>query len=194
MTTGPQSGITDLLIQLSQGRREALDQLLPIVYNELRAVARRHLGGERPGHTLNTTALVHETYLKLVNVRQVQWRDRAHFFAMAGRLMRRILIDYARTRKRDKRGGERVAVSLDEAMAVAPERIEDLVAIDDALTRLEKESERQARVVECRCFAGLSVEETAEALGASEATIKRDWAFARAWLNRELGEGPESSF
>jgi RNA polymerase sigma factor (TIGR02999 family) len=116
VTTGHPTGITDLLIQLSQGRREALDQLVPIVYNELRAVAHRHLGAERAGHTLNTTALVHETYLKLVNVRQVQWRDRAHFFAMAGRLMRRILIDYARARKRDKRGGELVAVSLDEAM------------------------------------------------------------------------------
>ena len=189
MTIGQSSEITNLLIQLSQGRREALDQLLPIVYNELRVVAHRHLGGERSGHTLNTTALVHETYLKLVDIRQMQWRDRAHFFAMAGRLMRRILIDYARARKRDKRGGDLVAVTLDEAMGdgLLAARIDDLLAVDDALARLESENERQARVIECRCFAGLSVEETAEALGTSVATVKRDWAFARAWLNRELG-------
>jgi len=192
VTTGPPSEITDLLIQLSQGRREALDQLVPIVYNELRAVAHRHLGAERAGHTLNTTALVHETYLKLVNVRHVQWRDRAHFFAMAGRLMRRILIDYARARKRDKRGGDPVAVSLDEAMGVSLGRPDDLIALDDALARLEAQNERQARVIECRCFVGLSVEETAEGLGTSPATVKRDWAFARAWLNRELGAGSSS--
>lgn len=192
MTTGHPSEITQLLIQLSQGRGDALDQLLPIVYNELRAVAHRQLGGERPGHTLSTTALVHETYLKLVNVRQVQWRDRAHFFAMAGRLMRRILIDYARARKRDKRGGDLAAVTLDEGMIVSPERLDELVAVDDALTRLEQQSERHARVIECRCFAGLSVEETAVALGVSEATVKRDWVLARAWLNREFGPGSGS--
>jgi RNA polymerase sigma factor (TIGR02999 family) len=189
--TSQPSEITQLLVQLSQGKREALDELVPIVYDQLRAVAHRHLVAERSGHTLNTTALVHETYLKLINVRQVQWRDRAHFFAMAGRLMRRVLIDYARAKKRDKRGGDLCAVSLDEEMGVLPNRVDDLLAVDDALARLEAESERQARVVECRCFAGLSVEETAAALGASEATVKRDWAFARAWLNRELG--PESS-
>jgi RNA polymerase sigma factor (TIGR02999 family) len=181
------SEITALLIQLSQGRREALDQLMPVVYEELRSLAQAQLRGERPGHTLNTTALVHEAYLKLVHVQRVQWRDRAHFFAMSARLMRRILIDHARARRREKRGGDAVAVTLDEQLALEPGRADDLVALDDALTRLEALSERQARVVEYRCFAGLSLEETAAVLETSPATVKRDWAFARAWLNRELG-------
>lgn len=183
---GESSEITQLLLQLSGGRGEALDQLIPMVYQELRSVAHGQLGGERPGHTLNTTALVHEAYLKLVNIRQVQWRDRAHFFAMASRLMRRILIDYARARKREKRGGDLVPVPLEEAFGVSGDRADDLVALDDALTRLEAISPRQCRVVEYRCFAGLSVEETAVVLESSPATVKRDWAFARAWLNREL--------
>jgi RNA polymerase sigma factor (TIGR02999 family) len=190
---GDTSEITRLLLQLSEGRREALDRLMPVVYEELRSVARRQLRHERAGHTLNTTALVHEAYLKLINVREVQWRDRAHFFAMAARVMRRILIDYARTRRREKRGGDAVAVTLDDALGLSAERADDLVALDDALTRLETISERQARVVEYRCFAGLSVEETATVLQTSPATVKRDWAFARAWLNRELdpsGGGP----
>lgn len=184
---GEPSEITQLLLQLSLGRREALDRLMPVVYDELRSVAQAQLRGERPGHTLNTTALVHEAYLKLINVREVQWRDRAHFFAMAARLMRRILIDYARARKRDKRGGDIVPVTLEETLAVSGDRADDLVALDDALARLELISDRQCRVVEFRCFAGLSVEETAEVLETSPATVKRDWAFARAWLNRELG-------
>jgi RNA polymerase sigma factor (TIGR02999 family) len=185
------SEITQLLLQLSVGRREALDRLMPMVYAELRSMAHRHLRGERPGHTLNTTALVHEAYLKLVNVQQVQWRDRAHFFAMAARLMRRILIDYARTRKRDKRGGDdAVVVTLDEALDLAAERADELVALDEALVRLEAISERPCRVIEYRCFGGLSVEETAAVLETSPATVKRDWAFARAWLNRELASGP----
>jgi RNA polymerase sigma factor (TIGR02999 family) len=186
---GEPSEITQLLLQLTLGRREALDRLMPVVYDELRSVAQAQLRRERPGHTLNTTALVHEAYLKLINVREVQWRDRAHFFAMAARLMRRILIDYARARKRDKRGGDVVPVTLEETLAVSGDRADDLVALDDALARLEQISDRQCRVVEFRCFAGLSVEETAEVLETSPATVKRDWAFARAWLNRELGPG-----
>jgi len=186
---GEPSEITQLLLQLTLGRREALDRLMPVVYDELRSVAQAQLRGERPGHTLNTTALVHEANLKLINVREVQWRDRAHFFAMAARLMRRILIDYARARKRDKRGGDVVPVTLEESLAVSGDRADDLVALDDALARLEQISDRQCRVVEFRCFAGLSVEETAEVLETSPATVKRDWAFARAWLNRELGPG-----
>jgi RNA polymerase sigma factor (TIGR02999 family) len=178
--------ITHLLLQLTEGRREVLDQLMPVVYQELKSVAQAQLRRERPGHTLNTTALVHEAYLKLVNVEKVQWRDRAHFFAMAARMMRRILIDYARTRNRDKRGGGAVAVTLDESLELSGEQADDLVELDEALTRLESISQRQARVVEYRCFAGLSVEETAEVLDTSPATVKRDWAFARAWLNREL--------
>src|SRR2546427_626569 len=144
--------------------------------------------GTSAGHTLSTTALVHEAYLKLVNIHQVEWRDRAHFFAMAARLMRRILIDYARGKRREKRGGDAVQVQLTDAFDVpGPVAADDLVALDEALARLEAQSERQCRVVECRCFAGLSLEETAQTLGISVATVKRDWDFSRAWLNRELG-------
>jgi RNA polymerase sigma-70 factor (ECF subfamily) len=179
--------ITGLLHELSRGRPDVLERLMPIVYSELRRIAHAQLRGERPGHTLNTTALVHEAYLKLTNLRQVEWRDRAHFFAMAARLMRRILIDYARARKRDKRGGDAVHVPLGDAVDI-PGRVaaDDLLALDEALARLEAHSERQCRVVECRCFAGLTLEETAAALGISVATVKRDWTFSRAWLNREL--------
>jgi RNA polymerase sigma factor (TIGR02999 family) len=171
---------------LSCGHRDALDRLIPIVYEELRRIAHRRLQGERDGHTLNTTALVHEVYLKLVDVNRVEWRDRTHFFAMAARLMRRVLIDYARARKRKKRGGGSVTVPLDEAMGIAVTQPDGLIALEDALTRLEAKNARQCRVVECRCFVGLSIEETAEALSTSSATVKRDWAFCRAWLNREL--------
>jgi len=190
---GEAPSISQLLRDLSQGRREALDSLLPLVYEELRRIAHGQLRGERTGHTLNTTALVHETYLKLVKIEQVQWQDRAHFFAVAARLMRRILIDYARASKRDKRGGTAVHVTLDDGVDMAVSQAEDLLVLEEALTRLEELNERQCRVVECRSFAGMSVEETAAALGASPATIKRDWALARAWLNRELGDGPRTA-
>src|SRR5881628_304532 len=181
--------ITGLLRELSQGRAGVLDRLMPIVYDKLRRIAHAQLRGERPEHTLNTTALVNEAYLKLVNVRQVEWRDRAHFFAVAARLMRRILIDYARARQREKRGGDAVHVPLAEAQDIPLGRAaDDLLPLDEALARLETQSERQCRVVECRCFAGMTVEETAAALDTSPATVKRDWAFARAWLNRELGQ------
>jgi len=189
--------ITGLLRELSQGRPQALDRLMPIVYDELRRIAHEQLRGERPGHTLSTTALVHEAYLKLVNVRHVEWQDRAHFFAMAARLMRHILIDYARTKKREKRGHDAVHVPLAEASDVpVAATAEELLALDDALAHLEGHSERQCRIIECRCFAGLSLEETAAALGISVATVKRDWTFARAWLNRELAlsaGGPEAA-
>ena len=182
-----QHDVTAKLSELSAGRREAWDELMPIVYGELKRMAHRHLRGERPGHTLNTTAIVHEAYLKLVNIDQLQWRDRAHFFAMASRAMRRILIDHARTRSRDKRGGGWTKVTLDDAFMVAEERAEDLIALDEALTRLESVNERQCRVVECRFFGGMSIQETAEAIGISAASVKRDWMVTRAWLNRELG-------
>ena len=181
--------ISQLLHELAQGRPDALDRLMPAVYEELKRLAHAQLQNERPGHTLNTTALVHETYLRLAGIEQIQWKDRAHFFGVAGRLMRRVLIDYARARKRDKRGGERVRVSLGEGLEAPPDQAGALLALDDALVRLEAQSARLCRVVECRCFAGMSVEETAEALHTSPATVKRDWAFARAWLNRELGDG-----
>src|SRR6266545_1757425 len=180
--------ITGFLRELSQGRPEALGRLMPIVYGELRRIAHGQLRGERSSHTLSTTALVHEAYLKLVNVGQVEWRDRAHFFSMTARLMRHILIDYARTKKRDKRGHDAVHVPLAEAWDVpVSATAEELLALDEALAHLEGYSERQCRVVECRYFASLSLEETAAALGISVATVKRDWAFARAWLNREMG-------
>lgn len=184
---------TRLLRELSQGRRDALDDLMPVVYDELRRIAHAQLRRERPGHTLSTTAVVHEAYLRLVHIDQVEWQDRAHFFAMASRVMRRILIDYARTRKRDKRGGDAVQVPLAEALDVPVQQAEDLLALNEALERLEAASERQCRVVEYRCFGGLSVEETATVLGTSPATVKRDWAFSRAWLNRELRPSGETT-
>ena len=180
------TNVTTLLRQLSQGQRGALDRLMPVVYDELRRLAHGQLRNERPGHTLGTTGLVHEAYLRLVDVDQVRWQDRAHFRAMAARMMRRVLIDYARARKREKRGGEAIVVPLDEAMDVPIERAEEWIDLDEALTRLEAHSERQCRIVEYRCFAGMTIEETAETLGTSPATVKRDWAFARAWLNRAL--------
>jgi len=166
-----------------------LDQLVPIVYDELRHIAHRHLQDERPGHTLNTTALVHEAYLRLTEVERVQWQDRAHFVAVASRVMRRVLVDYARARGRDKRGGGAVPVPLIEALDVPAGQARDLTDLDEALERLEAVNERLCRVVECRCFGGMSVEETATALGISEATVKRDWTFSRAWLNRQLARG-----
>jgi len=184
MATGP--NISQLLHELSAGNREALDQLVPLVYDQLRHIAHGQMRGERTGHTLNTTGLVHETYLRLVKIDQVQWRDRAHFFAVSARVMRRILIDAARARKRDKRGGDAIQVPLDDALDLPVARPEDLEALEEALVRLEALNERHCRVVECRCFAGMSVEETATALGTSPATVKRDWALSRAWLNREL--------
>jgi RNA polymerase sigma-70 factor (ECF subfamily) len=179
--------ITELLRELSQGRPQALDRLVPIAYERLRAIAHAQLRRERPDHTLNTTALVNEAYLKLVNVRLVDWRDRAHFFAVAARLMRRILIDHARAQNRDKRRGHAVHVTLTDQLDIPIlTATDELLALDEALGRLEAQSERQCRVVECHCFAGMSLDETAAALGISAATVKRDWAFARAWLNREL--------
>jgi RNA polymerase sigma factor (TIGR02999 family) len=178
--------VTALLQQAAGGRTESLDRLIPIVYEELRRVAHAVLRGERPDHTLNTTALVHETYLKLVDLERVEWRDRAHFFAAAAGAMRRILIDHARTRNREKRGGGAVQVTLDEGVQAAIEVDEGLVALDDALTRLELVNPRHARLVENRFFAGLTMEETAEVLRVSLGTVKRDWSFCRAWLNREL--------
>jgi RNA polymerase sigma-70 factor (ECF subfamily) len=191
---GERADITGLLRELSQGRPEVLGQLMPVVYKELRRIAHAQLRRERPGQTLNTTALVHDAYIRLVDVRQVEWRDRGHFFAMAARLMRRVLIDYARAKKREKRGADAVHVPLVEALDVPVlSATDDLLALDEALVRLEARSERQCRVVECRCFAGMTVEETAAALGISVATVKRDWTFSRAWLNRDLASSDGGS-
>lgn len=179
--------VTRILQDATRGRRDAMDRVIPLIYDELRRIAQNHLSRERPDHTLTTTALVHEAYLRMVDIQEVHWQDRAHFFAMAARQMRRILIDHARRMGREKRGGDAVTVSLDEASDF-PVRPESLIHLDQALERLETANERQCRVVECRCFVGLSVAETAEVLGTSPTTVKRDWAFARAWLNRELSE------
>ena len=183
------SDVTLLLSELSGGRRQALDELMPIVYDELRTIAHLHLRDERTGHTLNTTALVHEAYVKLVDVTRIEWKGRAHFFAMASRAMRRILIDSARARKRMKRGGGVDALPLDEAVYLSNEEATDLLALDEALRRLEAIDPRQCRIIEYRFFSGLSLEETAELVDASVATVKRDWVAARAWLNRAL-DGP----
>lgn len=183
-TEGPE--VSELLHELSQGKPDALDRLIPVVYDELRRIAHGQLRGERSGHTLTTTALVHETYLRLVKMDRVGWRDRAHFYAVAAQCMRRVLIDYARARRREKRGGDPVQVPLSETLDALVWEPDDLLELEEALARLEALNARQCRVVECRCFSGLSVEETAVALDTSPATVKRDWAFARAWLNREL--------
>lgn len=185
--------VTQLLREFARGRRAAMDELVPVVYDELRRLAQHQLRTERPDHTLGATALVHEAYIRLVDARSVDWQDRAHFFAMAARQMRRILIDHARSRGRQKRGGNPIKVPLNDALNVAAIESEELIALDDALVRLEAMNERMCRVVECRCFAGLTVEETARALDVSAPTVKRDWAFSRAWLNRILHEdAPEA--
>lgn len=168
--------------------QEAVDDLVPVVYQELRRIARAHLRRERSGHTLNTTALVHEAYVQLAGFDHALWRDQSHFLSIAAQAMRRVLIDYAVARKALKRNGNAERVSLNDAVASTAARAEDLAAIDEALGRLERLNARLARVVECRVFAGMSIEETADAVGTSPATVKRDWNVARAWLNRELGD------
>jgi RNA polymerase sigma factor (TIGR02999 family) len=166
----------------------ALDDVFPLVYEELRRVARRHLRGEHTGHTLDTTALVHEAWLELAKLEHVRWPGRAYVLAAASQAMRRILIDHAVARRAQKRGGGVVPEELDDAVAMAMQRGDELLALDEALERLGAANERCARVVECRFFGGMSVEETAEALQTSPATVKRDWTMARAWLNRELAQ------
>jgi RNA polymerase sigma-70 factor (ECF subfamily) len=182
------SRVTDLLLAWREGDPAALDRLMPIVYDEMRRLARRHMRRERPGQTLQTTALVNEAYLRLVGVRRLQWQDRAHFFAMAARTMRRVLVEAARARRRQKRGGAGRAerVTLDEALLVAPDRGPDMVALDDALDQLAAIAPRKGQVVELRYFGGLSVEETADVLQVSGDTVRRDWRLAKAWLFREL--------
>ena len=178
--------VTRLLLELSGGNRAVVDELTPMVYQELKRIAGAQLRNERPGHTLQATALVHEAYIKLIDQRDVSWQNRAHFFGIAAQMMRRILLDYAKSKLRAKRGGGAHKTSLDEALVVAEDRASDLVRIDEALTRLEALDARQAKVVELRFFGGLTVEEAAEALGISAPTVKREWAMAKAWLHREL--------
>ena len=184
--------VTRLLALASHGDREAVDRLVPILYDELRRIAHLRMRGERVGHTLETTALVHEAYLELAGLDRIEWKGRAHFLAIAATAMRRVLIDHAVARGAKKREAQANAIPLDDALdvvLVAGPQADELLALDDALQRLAAASERQARVVECRFFAGMSVEETAEALGSSAASVKRDWTVARAWLHRELAAG-----
>lgn len=181
------SEVTQLLREWSGGRQEARDELLGLVYEPLRAIAGRHLNRERQGHTLQPTALVNELYLKLVGQRSVAWNDRAHFFAVAAQVMRRILVDHARRKKSDKRGGDMVAVTIGAALDLAASETFDVVALDVALQNLEKIFPQQARIVELRFYAGLTIDETAAVVGVSPATISREWTMARAWLRRELG-------
>jgi RNA polymerase sigma factor (TIGR02999 family) len=178
--------VTNLLVAWRRGDEAAFEQLIPVVHAELHRIAQRHMGHERHGHTLQPTALVNEAYLKLVDVRQIQWQDRAHFFAMSSRVMRRVLVDAARARGYQKRGGGAQQVTLDEGRVGAKQPAADVVALDDALTALAAIDPRKSQVVEMRYFGGLSIEETAEALGTSPRTVKRDWTMAKLWLAREL--------
>lgn len=178
--------VTELLRDVAGGNQHAAAELLPLVYQELKRIAGGQMRNERPNHTLQPTALVHEAYLKLVDQRMTDWQSRSHFLGVAAQVMRRILLDYAKTRRREKRGGGARQVELDENLVVSEDRASDLIVIDEALTRLEQLDPRQAKVVELRFFGGLSVEETAQAMNISEPTVKREWSMARAWLHREL--------
>jgi len=181
-----QPTITQLLVEWGGGDQQALDHLTPLVYDELRQMARTYLRSERPDHTLQATALVHEAYLRLVDQRSVSWQNRAHFFGIASQMMRRILVNHALARRAAKRGGRAEKLSLDEAVSFADEREVDLVALNEALEKLEIMDPQQARVVELRFFGGLTIEDTGEVLKLSPATVKREWETARLWLRREI--------
>lgn len=178
--------VTKLLVKWSKGDSAALDALIPLVYSELRRLARHYLQQEKQSHTLSSTALVHEAYLRLVKQTDVTWQNRAHFFGVASQMMRRILVDHARRQAYAKRGGGAMTLTLDDTISAPRQREIDLVALDDALHGLAKLDQRQSRLVELRFFGGLSIEETSEVLGVSAPTVKRDWASARAWLFREI--------
>jgi len=178
--------VTEILVAWSNGDETALERLIPLVHDELHRLAHRYMNRENPGHMLQTTALVNEAYLRLVDSSRVQWQNRAHFYAVSAQLMRRILVDFARSRNYLKRGGNAVQVSLDQALAVSLDQDADLVALDEALNALAAIDERKSRVVELRFFGGLSIEETAEVLKVSPETVMRDWRLAKVWLLREL--------
>jgi RNA polymerase sigma factor (TIGR02999 family) len=188
VATPSSEDVTQLLLAWAAGDQAALEQLTPLVYRELHRLARRAMARERPGHTLQTTALVHEAYLRLIDSSRVRWQNRAHFFAVSAQLMRRILVDFARSRQYQKRGGKARHVDLEEAVVVSPKRAADLVALDDALSQLASIDARKGQVVELRFFGGLSVEETAEVLEISPRTVLREWSLAQAWLHRELDQ------
>jgi RNA polymerase sigma factor (TIGR02999 family) len=188
VSTKEPTPVTQLLKAWGKGDHHAFDELMPIVLAELRRIARNQMGNERQNHTLQPTALVNEAYLRLIDIRQVQWQNRAHFFAMASRLMRRVLVDFARSRQYQKRGGGAVQVELDEAIALAPQPGDDVIALDEALQKLAAVDARKSQVVEMRFFGGMSVEETAEALHVSVDTVMRDWKAAKIWLSKALKE------
>lgn len=186
MTAGSPHEVTQLLLDWSSGNQAALDRLMPLVDRELHRLAHHYMRRENPGHTLQTTALVNEAYLKLIDQKHVHWKNRAHFFALAAQLMRRILVDHARSRRYAKRGGGAHKISLHDAMIVSPKRGGDLIALDEALDRLAAIDPRKGKVVELRFFGGLSVEETAEALQISSVTVMREWSMAKSWLYNSL--------
>ena len=184
---------TDLLLAWGRGEAAAFDRLVPLVHDELRRLARHYMRRERPDHTLQATALVNEVYLRMIAVNRVQWQNRAHFFAIAARVMRQILVDFARSRRASQRGGAGQQVALDEALVPSSVRHPDLVALDDALKRLESVHPRKSQVVELRYFGGMKLEEAATVLGVSRDTVKRDWRFAKLWLLRELDVGTRAA-
>ena len=189
MPTLPPQEVTQLLADWSKGDKSALDKLLPLVHAELRRIARRQMSHERPGHTLQATALINEVYLKLLGQESFEWHNRAHFFAVCAQIMRHILIDHARAHTREKRGGGAVQVSLDKAVVIANEQAEHLLALDEALRSLENLDAQKAKIVELRYFGGLSLEETAEVLDISPRTVRREWQRSKAWLYRMISEG-----
>ena len=178
--------VTQLLMDWGNGNRTAAEKLMPLVYEELHRLAHQYMSRERPGHTLQTSALVHEAYLRLIDQKQVHWQNRAQFFGIAAQLMRRILVDYARSRRYQKRGGDARQVDLDEAMIVSQERAADVIALDDALKSLAEFDARKSQIVELRFFGGLSIEETAQVLEVSPGTVMRDWTLAKAWLRKAI--------
>ena len=189
MATLSSEEVTQLLVAWSNGDKKAMDQLMPLVYQQLHRLARRRLVQEGPGHTLQTTALVHEAYLRLVGQKKSRWQNRAHFYAIAAQMMRRVLVDYARNRRCAKRGGGAQKMSFDEMMVVSGGNAASVVAVDEALTTLAQIDERKSKMVELRFFGGLSIEETAAVLGVSTDTIRRDWTFTKVWLQRAINGG-----
>jgi RNA polymerase sigma factor (TIGR02999 family) len=191
VSPSPPQDVTRLLLNWGAGDRQALDELTPLVYEELRRLASRYLRRERADHTLQSTALVHEAYMRMVDQRNVKWQNRAQFFGLAAEMIRRILVDHARAHRAEKRGGEAVKLALDEALDAAAGRDMELVRLDEALKKLAELDPQQSRIVELRYFGGLTIDETAESLGVSPATVKRDWVVAKAWLRRQLLSGAD---
>ena len=192
MTPTPQD-VTELLLDWSNGNQAALDQLMPLVYEELHRLAHQYMARERPEHSLQTSALLNEAYLKLVDQKNVHWQNRAQFFGIAAKLMRQILVDHARQRHRIKRGGDARHVPLDEAVVVSPARAAEMMALDDALETLAAVDQRKSQILELRFFGGLSIEETAEVLGVSPGTVMRDWTLAKAWLRMDMTREDENN-